>query len=236
MFGSEGWNFNSSFALADSKLNGLFIRCSWISCVATAPARMSGVDWSPLLPLLLLCSPAKVRETESFPGQKRRTQIFSRNSSSSSGPGVCRRQSTRGGGQRDAAAAACRQRLPRAGGHQEQDRHRPVRVLPEDHQGLLPQPRRCVGFLRLRLPAGAGLAPHASSAAPPAAAEPMCDRTWDGWLCWDDTKPGVVSEQHCPDYFQDFDPSGGTSAARHRSLCGHSCSHFRQTLRSKCWY
>lgn len=38
--------------------------------------------------------------------------------------------------------------------------------------------------------------------------EPMCNRTWDGWLCWDDTKAGVVSEQHCPDYFQDFDPSG----------------------------
>ncbi|CAG5865949.1 unnamed protein product [Menidia menidia] len=37
--------------------------------------------------------------------------------------------------------------------------------------------------------------------------EPMCNRTWDGWLCWDDTKAGVVSEQHCPDYFQDFDPS-----------------------------
>lgn len=38
--------------------------------------------------------------------------------------------------------------------------------------------------------------------------EPMCNRTWDGWLCWDDTKAGVISEQHCPDYFQDFDPSG----------------------------
>uniref|UniRef100_H2SWF2 Calcitonin gene-related peptide type 1 receptor n=2 Tax=Takifugu rubripes TaxID=31033 RepID=H2SWF2_TAKRU len=37
--------------------------------------------------------------------------------------------------------------------------------------------------------------------------EPMCNRTWDGWLCWDDTKAGVISEQHCPDYFQDFDPS-----------------------------
>ncbi|XP_019724805.1 calcitonin gene-related peptide type 1 receptor-like [Hippocampus comes] len=38
--------------------------------------------------------------------------------------------------------------------------------------------------------------------------EPTCNRTWDGWLCWDDTKAGVISEQHCPDYFQDFDPSG----------------------------
>uniref|UniRef100_A0A3Q3DVR9 G-protein coupled receptors family 2 profile 1 domain-containing protein n=1 Tax=Hippocampus comes TaxID=109280 RepID=A0A3Q3DVR9_HIPCM len=38
--------------------------------------------------------------------------------------------------------------------------------------------------------------------------DPTCNRTWDGWLCWDDTKAGVISEQHCPDYFQDFDPSG----------------------------
>ncbi|XP_068185726.1 calcitonin gene-related peptide type 1 receptor isoform X2 [Antennarius striatus] len=37
--------------------------------------------------------------------------------------------------------------------------------------------------------------------------EPVCNRTWDGWLCWDDTRSGVISEQHCPDYFQDFDPS-----------------------------
>ncbi|KAF0026142.1 hypothetical protein F2P81_020879 [Scophthalmus maximus] len=37
--------------------------------------------------------------------------------------------------------------------------------------------------------------------------EPVCNRTWDGWLCWDDTRAGVISEQHCPDYFQDFDPS-----------------------------
>lgn len=35
---------------------------------------------------------------------------------------------------------------------------------------------------------------------------PMCNRTWDGWLCWDDTDAGITSEQHCPDYFQDFDP------------------------------
>uniref|UniRef100_A0A4W5K8B8 Calcitonin receptor-like a n=1 Tax=Hucho hucho TaxID=62062 RepID=A0A4W5K8B8_9TELE len=36
---------------------------------------------------------------------------------------------------------------------------------------------------------------------------PVCNRTWDGWLCWDDTEAGFTSEQHCPDYFQDFDPS-----------------------------
>ncbi|KAJ4933629.1 hypothetical protein JOQ06_030453, partial [Pogonophryne albipinna] len=37
--------------------------------------------------------------------------------------------------------------------------------------------------------------------------EPVCNRTWDGWMCWDDTTAGANSEQHCPDYFQDFDPS-----------------------------
>ncbi|XP_074196834.1 calcitonin receptor [Rhinolophus sinicus] len=35
---------------------------------------------------------------------------------------------------------------------------------------------------------------------------PFCNRTWDGWLCWDDTPAGVVTQQHCPDYFPDFDP------------------------------
>ncbi|RXM31560.1 Calcitonin gene-related peptide type 1 receptor, partial [Acipenser ruthenus] len=36
---------------------------------------------------------------------------------------------------------------------------------------------------------------------------PLCNRTWDGWLCWDDTPAGMTSVQRCPDYFQDFDPS-----------------------------
>lgn len=35
--------------------------------------------------------------------------------------------------------------------------------------------------------------------------------TWDGWLCWDETKAGV-KEQNCPDYFDDFDTHG-------KSLC-----------------
>ncbi|XP_053465274.1 calcitonin receptor isoform X1 [Nycticebus coucang] len=36
---------------------------------------------------------------------------------------------------------------------------------------------------------------------------PYCNRTWDGWLCWDDTPAGVMSYQLCPDYFPDFDPT-----------------------------
>ncbi|XP_048876434.1 calcitonin gene-related peptide type 1 receptor-like [Brienomyrus brachyistius] len=34
---------------------------------------------------------------------------------------------------------------------------------------------------------------------------PMCNRTWDGWLCWDDTEAGITSDQFCPDYFDNFD-------------------------------
>ena len=49
-----------------------------------------------------------------------------------------------------------------------------------------------------------------SSEPVPYESEPVCNRTWDGWLCWDDAKAGYTSEQHCPDYFQDFDPSGKT--------------------------
>lgn len=37
---------------------------------------------------------------------------------------------------------------------------------------------------------------------------PVCNRTWDGWLCWEDTEAGFTTNQHCPDYFQDFDTAG----------------------------
>ncbi|GCC22979.1 hypothetical protein chiPu_0001370 [Chiloscyllium punctatum] len=32
-----------------------------------------------------------------------------------------------------------------------------------------------------------------------------CNRTWDGWLCWDDTPAGTLSMQNCPNHFNDFD-------------------------------
>lgn len=35
-----------------------------------------------------------------------------------------------------------------------------------------------------------------------------CNRTWDGWMCWDDTPAGTFYTQNCPDYFPDFDPTG----------------------------
>ncbi|XP_060774678.1 calcitonin gene-related peptide type 1 receptor [Neoarius graeffei] len=35
----------------------------------------------------------------------------------------------------------------------------------------------------------------------------MCNRTWDGWLCWEDAEVGTTVAQHCPDYYTDFDTS-----------------------------
>lgn len=35
-----------------------------------------------------------------------------------------------------------------------------------------------------------------------------CNRTWDGWLCWDDTPAGTYTSQNCPNYFVDFDSTG----------------------------
>ncbi|XP_066210061.1 calcitonin receptor [Saccopteryx leptura] len=40
---------------------------------------------------------------------------------------------------------------------------------------------------------------------------PFCNRTWDGWLCWDDTPAGITSHQQCPDYFPDFDVTESVS-------------------------
>uniref|UniRef100_A0A672M3G4 G-protein coupled receptors family 2 profile 1 domain-containing protein n=1 Tax=Sinocyclocheilus grahami TaxID=75366 RepID=A0A672M3G4_SINGR len=37
---------------------------------------------------------------------------------------------------------------------------------------------------------------------------PYCNRTWDGWLCWDDTPAGTYTSQNCPNYFPDFDSTG----------------------------
>ncbi|XP_030014712.1 calcitonin gene-related peptide type 1 receptor-like [Sphaeramia orbicularis] len=44
-----------------------------------------------------------------------------------------------------------------------------------------------------------------------AIAGPVCNTTWDGWLCWDETEAGVTAEQNCPDYFEDFDPHAPAS-------------------------
>ncbi|XP_061896537.1 calcitonin gene-related peptide type 1 receptor-like isoform X1 [Entelurus aequoreus] len=40
---------------------------------------------------------------------------------------------------------------------------------------------------------------------------PVCNTTWDGWLCWDETELGLTAEQGCPDYYKDFDPNAMAS-------------------------
>ncbi|KAJ3591534.1 hypothetical protein NHX12_006667 [Muraenolepis orangiensis] len=60
--------------------------------------------------------------------------------------------------------------------------------------------------------------------------EPMCNRTWDGWLCWDDTTADSVSEQHCPDYFRDFDPSETVA-----KICTESGSWFLHPESNRTW-
>lgn len=45
----------------------------------------------------------------------------------------------------------------------------------------------------------------------------MCNMTWDGWLCWDESEPGE-KEQNCPGYYKDFDTQG-----EFLSLCAKTC-------------
>lgn len=52
-------------------------------------------------------------------------------------------------------------------------------------------------------------------------AGPECNRTWDGWLCWEETEAGVTAEQNCPDYYDDFDPHG--KYISHHEFC-QTCS------------
>lgn len=52
-------------------------------------------------------------------------------------------------------------------------------------------------------------------------AGPECNRTWDGWLCWEETEAGVTAEQNCPDYYDDFDPHG--KYISHHDFC-QTCS------------
>ncbi|XP_072304302.1 calcitonin gene-related peptide type 1 receptor-like [Eucyclogobius newberryi] len=38
-------------------------------------------------------------------------------------------------------------------------------------------------------------------------AGPVCNMTWDAWLCWEETEAGVTAEQNCPDHYADLDPN-----------------------------
>uniref|UniRef100_H3A3T8 Calcitonin gene-related peptide type 1 receptor n=1 Tax=Latimeria chalumnae TaxID=7897 RepID=H3A3T8_LATCH len=57
-----------------------------------------------------------------------------------------------------------------------------------------------------------------------------CNRTWDGWLCWDDSPAGKTAIQHCPDYFQDFDPS-----EKVEKVCDSNGQWFRHPETNRTW-
>ncbi|MGH0117065.1 UNVERIFIED_CONTAM: hypothetical protein FKN15_028177 [Acipenser sinensis] len=59
---------------------------------------------------------------------------------------------------------------------------------------------------------------------------PLCNRTWDGWLCWDDTPAGMTSVQRCPDYFQDFDPSEKVT-----KICDENGNWFSHPESNRTW-
>ncbi|KAM9123959.1 calcitonin gene-related peptide type 1 receptor isoform 1-T2 [Pangshura tecta] len=59
---------------------------------------------------------------------------------------------------------------------------------------------------------------------------PYCNRTWDGWLCWDDASAGTTSVQRCPDYFQDFNPSEKVT-----KICDQNGNWFRHPESNRTW-
>ncbi|NWW37119.1 CALRL protein, partial [Panurus biarmicus] len=59
---------------------------------------------------------------------------------------------------------------------------------------------------------------------------PYCNRTWDGWLCWNDVAAGTVSVQRCPDYFHDFNPSEKVT-----KICDPNGNWFRHPESNRTW-
>ncbi|EDL13991.1 calcitonin receptor isoform 1b precursor [Mus musculus] len=57
-----------------------------------------------------------------------------------------------------------------------------------------------------------------------------CNRTWDGWMCWDDTPAGATAYQHCPDYFPDFD-----TAEKVSKYCDENGEWFRHPDSNRTW-
>ncbi|XP_073677890.1 calcitonin gene-related peptide type 1 receptor [Garra rufa] len=57
-----------------------------------------------------------------------------------------------------------------------------------------------------------------------------CNRTWDGWLCWDDTPAGTYTSQNCPNYFPDFD-----STEKVTKYCDETGNWFRHPETNRTW-
>ncbi|XP_059899251.1 calcitonin gene-related peptide type 1 receptor [Gadus macrocephalus] len=58
----------------------------------------------------------------------------------------------------------------------------------------------------------------------------FCGRTWDGWLCWDDTPAETHSSQLCPAYFADFNASEKATKD-----CGENGQWFRHPQSNRVW-
>uniref|UniRef100_A0AAR2IJL5 Calcitonin receptor n=1 Tax=Pygocentrus nattereri TaxID=42514 RepID=A0AAR2IJL5_PYGNA len=59
---------------------------------------------------------------------------------------------------------------------------------------------------------------------------PYCNRTWDGWLCWEDTPAGTYTSQNCPNYFPDFDPTEKAT-----KYCDETGNWFRHPETNRTW-
>ncbi|KAM8883847.1 calcitonin gene-related peptide type 1 receptor [Synchiropus picturatus] len=57
-----------------------------------------------------------------------------------------------------------------------------------------------------------------------------CGRTWDGYLCWDDTPAGTLATQNCPDYFRNFDVTAKAS-----KYCGEDGKWFHHPDSGRSW-
>uniref|UniRef100_A0A669B2V9 Calcitonin gene-related peptide type 1 receptor n=1 Tax=Oreochromis niloticus TaxID=8128 RepID=A0A669B2V9_ORENI len=57
-----------------------------------------------------------------------------------------------------------------------------------------------------------------------------CSRTWDGWLCWDDTPADTYASRNCPDYFGDFDPTEKAT-----KYCGADGKWFQHPDSNRTW-
>ncbi|KAM7375438.1 hypothetical protein PAMA_014507 [Pampus argenteus] len=59
---------------------------------------------------------------------------------------------------------------------------------------------------------------------------PVCNPTWDGWLCWDETNAGLTTEQSCPGYYKDFD-----THAMALKVCTETDGWFRHPESNRTW-
>ncbi|XP_048464296.1 calcitonin gene-related peptide type 1 receptor [Rhincodon typus] len=57
-----------------------------------------------------------------------------------------------------------------------------------------------------------------------------CNRTWDGWLCWDDTPAGTLSMQNCPNHFNDFDETEKAT-----KYCDETGNWFKHPETNRTW-